>query len=329
MKKRDLITAIIFSFLLVFVIPSGWASEADGDAFDAWLSLFKAEAISAGISSDTVEKAFSRVRYNDLVVKLDRSQPEFKLSLNEYFSRTISSVRIRIGRRELRKNSPLLQQVFREYGVPPHILVALWGIETDFGRVTGGFPIIESLATLSYDQRRSAFFKKELVDALHLLDDGRIVLSQLEGSWAGAMGDLQFLPSVFRKYGVDFEPDGKIEIWENSGDLFATASNYLSASGWRTGWKWGREVLVPQGLDTGLFGLEVQKGLVYWHELGVRQMTGDPLPLSQVQASLLHPDSSENRYFLIYDNFRVLMKWNRSTYYALAVGMLSDFIKEE
>ncbi len=327
MSHRVSIQGIIVFVLFFAVAAICQATESEGAGFDSWVQQFKGEAITAGISSGTLENAFSRVSYNELVIKLDRNQPEFKLNLSQYLSRTISSIRVKKGRNELNKNYPLLEKVARKYGVPPHVLVALWGIETDFGRVTGGFPIIEALATLSYDPRRSAFFKKELLDALHLLDDGKVSMSQMEGSWAGAMGYLQFLPSVFRKYGVDFEPDGKIEIWQQGGDLFASGANYLSVSGWQPGWKWGREVLVPSGLDPSLIGLSTQKDLSYWQGLGVRTAKGASLPAAQVSASLIHPDKSENRYFLIYDNFRVLMKWNRSTYYALAVGMLSDSIK--
>jgi len=328
MIRIRVLKAIISTLLVVSTLLAYRAADSAEDDFASWLQRFKDEVIAEGISPETADKAFARIGYNELVIKLDRNQPEFKLSLSQYLARTISAVRVQRGKEELRENSILLRKVSRTYGVPPQVLVALWGIETDFGRVTGGFSIIESLATLTYDQRRSAFFRKELLAALHLLDGEKLSLSEMEGSWAGALGYLQFLPSVILKYGVDFDGDGKLEIWNTSGDLFATGSRYLALSGWKTGWKWGREVRIPPGIDKSLIGLSVQKELSDWQEHGVRTITGAHLPSVQVNASLIHPDDSDPRFFLIYDNFRVLMKWNRSTYYALAVGRLADLLKE-
>ncbi len=316
---------IICLLIHVFALP---LQASEGEKFTSWLRDFKNEALLDGVSLKTLEASLAGVKYNELVIKLDRNQPEFRLSLKEYLDRTVSEIRVVKGKQELRNNSVLLAEVAERYGVQTRFLVALWGIETDFGRVTGSFPIVEALATLSYDPRRSAFFKKELLDALHVVDDGYVSLDKLEGSGAGAIGFLQFLPSVFRKYGVDYNNDGHIAIWENSADLFGTGANYLAASGWNPKWTWGREVVVPVSLADNLLGLDRKLSLTKWQDIGVRKISGANLPAVDIDASLIKPDQHAPRYFLVYNNFRVLMKWNRSTYYALAVGLLSDQLRD-
>ena len=236
----------------------------------------------------------------------------------------ISDTRVRKGRENLKRYNRLLQTVAGRYGVQPRFLVALWGVETDFGRVTGSFPVIQALATLAYDPRRSNFFRKELLASLHILESGFLTLAELRGSWAGAFGGLQFLPSVFRRYAVDFNGDNRIDIFKDHGDLFASGANYLSRSGWRDDQTWGRQVRLPAGFGRDDIGLAVKKTIPQWQSLGVRRQNGMDLPGRNLTASIIIPDQGDQRAFMVYNNFEVLLKWNRSFYYATAVGLLSD-----
>lgn len=312
-------------FLICLWLPLlGSAFAAEG--FEGWLRGLKSEAAAAGISAATLDKALQGVRPNELVLKLDRNQPEFKLSLVDYLSRTISPARVRKGVGYLKENQALLRAVADSFGVQPRFLVALWGIETDFGRVTGSFEVIEALATLAYDPRRGPFFRAELLDALHILDRGQVSNRKLQGSWAGAFGGLQFLPSVFRRYAVDFEKDGEIDIWQGGGDLFASGANYLSQSGWLIDQTWGREIRLPPDFKAELAGLQMKKRIAAWQALGVRRTNGADLPARNLLASIVVPDKDSARAFMVYNNFEVLLKWNRSLYYATAVGLLADLL---
>lgn len=315
-------------FLVILSLLPASISFAEDAEFQEWLSDFQQEAISAGVSLRVVSQALTDVQYNDRVIKLDRNQPEFHLTLHDYLERTVSRKRVLTARQLYRQHKDLLLGIERRYGVQSRFLLALWGIETDFGRITGDFPVIEALATLSYDPRRSSFFKKELLAALRVVDAGYVPLERMAGSWAGALGYMQFLPSVYLRYGVDYNRDGHIEIWQGGGDLFASASNYLAESGWQSQWTWGREVKLLKEVPKELLGLSQKKMLPEWQSLGVRRLGGGRLPQVTLEASLIQPDKEPGRYFLVYDNFRVLLKWNRSTYYAVAVGLLSDMIKE-
>jgi len=221
---------------------------------------------------------------------------------------------------------PLLTKIGREYGVQPRFIVALWGIETNFGKITGHYPLISSLSTLAWDGRREAFFKGELFDALRILEQGHVNPAHFKGSWAGAMGQVQFMPSSFLRYAVDQDGDGKKDLWGNLADVFGSAANYLSQNGWREDQTWGRRVRVPERLDPALLGLDTRKSLATWQALGVRQQDGSPLPAVDMQASLIRPDDIHGRSYLAYDNYRVLRHWNRSPYFVVAVGTLADRI---
>jgi len=303
--------------------------EANGQAadFSEWLAGVKREALQDGVSAETIEQALKKVTPNELVLKLDRNQPEFKLSLNDYLERVLSTTKIRNGRENLQKNNVLLDKIAVRYGVQPRFLIAFWGIETDFGRVLGGLPVIESLVTLAYDPRRSAFFRAELLHALHIVDDGVVTVKSLEGSWAGAFGGLQFLPSVYRTYGQDFNHNGRVDIWQEPGDLFATGANYLAKSGWRFDQTWGRQVVLPDRFDSSLIGLETRRKISQWQALGVRRLNKADLPTRELAASIVQPDKDDGRAFMVYNNFRTVLKWNRSLYYAVAVGLLSDRLR--
>ncbi|MHA1114332.1 MAG: lytic murein transglycosylase, partial [Alphaproteobacteria bacterium] len=260
------------------------------------------------------------------VIELDRRQPEFTLTLKQYLDRVVPATRVAKGRAKLRENQALLDEVGARFGVQPRFIVALWGIETDFGRVDGGFPVVAALATLAHDGRRSAYFRKELLNALHILEEGHIAPAAMKGSWAGAMGQSQFMPSSFRRFAVDYDGDGRRDIWRTRADVFASAANYLARSGWKGDQTWGRAVRPPDGFDAATAGLKVRRGLRDWQRLGVRRADGSDLPSRNLAASVLFPAGPQGPAFVVYENFRVILKWNRSNYFALAVGLLADRI---
>jgi membrane-bound lytic murein transglycosylase B len=229
----------------------------------------------------------------------------------------------------LTEHRGLLDEIGKRYQVQPRFLVALWGIESDYGRVLGGFPVIQSLVTLAYDPRRGDYFRRELLQTLHILTEGLASLDDLEGSWAGAIGGLQFMPSVYRSYAVDYNDDGGVDIWRNPGDLFASGANYLASGGWHYDQTWGREVYLPENFDLDLAGHDTKLDLAEWQKLGVRRLHGRrDLPQRDMKASLIVPDQENRRAFLVYDNFRLILRWNRSDFFAIAVGTLADRIAE-
>lgn len=284
------------------------------------------EAVAAGISQKTLDQALNGLRPLDEILERDRAQPEFLHTFWSYLERAVNDRRIRESRKRLKSHGKLLSAVHKSYGVQPRFLVAFWALESDFGRYTGGFPVIRALATLAYDPRRSDFFRKELMTALAILDDGHIAPERMSGSWAGAMGQLQFMPSTFSHYAVDRDGDGHIDIWQSLPDVFASAANYLSKIGWDDSKTWGREVRLPKGFDWSLVGLETRKSLSQWQTLGVRLADGRDLPRVAIEASLLIPAGHHGPAFLVYGNFRRILTWNRSINYALAIGHLSDLM---
>ena len=329
MKKQGLglllIAALIFSGSLATAPLAGAAAQP----FGQWLEELRAEARERGISKKILETALSDLEPIERVIELDRQQPEFTLTFQEYRERVVPQSRIDRGRRMMAEHRELLEEIGGEYGVQPRFIVALWGIETDFGRVTGGFPIIDSLATLAHDGRRSEYFRGELFNALQILDEGHITVDEMKGSWAGAMGQSQFMPSSFLNFAVDYTGDGRRDIWHTREDVFASAANYLARSGWRDDMTWGRQVRLPDGFDPNLAGLDHRKRIGQWQELGVRRADGSNLPGRQLMASIIIPDENDpETAFMVYENFRTTLKWNRSNYFALAVGLLSDAISQ-
>lgn len=292
--------------------------------FNMWLAAFRSEALAAGISAATLDTTFAGVKPIERVIELDRQQPESVLTFEEYLTRVVPERRIVLGREKFAQHRALLDKVSAEFNVPARFIIALWGIETDYGRLGGNFPVVAALATLAYEGRRAALFRSQLLDALHILDSGDVALGDLRGSWAGAMGQTQFMPSTFRNYAVDFNGDGKRDPWNQPADVFASAANYLSKIGWLKGETWGHEVRVPDNLDRQSLGLEQRKTLAEWQTLGVRRKEGTDLPALEMSASLVQPSGPGGRAFLVYDNFRVLMQWNRSIYFGVAVGLLAD-----
>lgn len=301
--------------------------EASVD-FDHYVTSLKQQALAAGIQPATVTAAFADIRLIEAAIKHDKNQPEFKLTLDSYIPRAVPQWKVKQARALYRQHLPLLTKIGDEYGVQPRFIVALWGIETNFGKLTGNFPLISSLATLAWEGRREAFFKDQLFDALRIIEQGHVSPAAFKGSWAGAMGQVQFMPSSFLKYAVDQDGDGRKDLWGNLADVFGSAANYLHQNGWREDETWGRRVRVPDSLKPALFGLEQRKPLQAWQALGVRQLDGSPLPNVDMQASLIRPDDVHGRSYLAYDNYRVLRHWNRSPYFVVAVGTLADRIVE-
>ena len=318
---------VLLALLFIFFYQSAQV-EASQQQFAEWLENLKVEAIKRGISKKIVDSALTEVKLIPRVVELDRKQPEFSLTFNQYMERVVPRSRIKRARKKLAENRALLEEIGNKFGVQPRFIVALWGIETDFGRITGGFPVISSLATLAYDGRRSKFFRKELLLALKIIDGGHILAKDMIGSWAGAMGQNQFMPSSFHAYAVDYDKDGSKDIWKTLPDIFASIANYLSKSGWRSDQTWGRAVSLPENFSSKFLGRKLKKPLSEWQQLGVRKLSGQDLPKRNLLSSIIRPEKGQiGPAFAIYKNYDVILKWNRSNYFATAVGILSDKIK--
>jgi membrane-bound lytic murein transglycosylase B len=297
---------------------------AAGEKFDAWLQGVRKEGLARGIKQSTLDSALTGLQVIPRVVELDRKQPEFTLTFDQYMSRVVSARRVKKGRAKYRENRELLDEIGKRYGVQPRFIVALWGIETDFGRLTGGFKVVAALATLAFDGRRSAYFRKQLFNALTIIDQGHITAAKMMGSWAGAMGQSQFMPSSFLNFAVDYDGDGRRDIWTNRADVFASAANYLKQAGWRGDQTWGRAATLPADFDVALLGLKTRKRLSEWQRLGVRRADGGDLPARDLRASLVRPKQGESPVYLVYDNYRAILKWNRAHLFATAVGTLAD-----
>ena len=312
---------IAFALVLFFFLPPLIAQD---QTFAEWREQLRAEAFSLGISEETLLAIDDLEAPLERVLELDDAQPEFIQTFTRYLSLRITPLQINRGQALLRQYAVLLEEVRQSYGVQPHYLVSFWAIESNYGRATGGFSVLQALATLAFDPRRAEFFRTELLTALKIIDDGHIAVDNMSGSWAGAMGQLQFLPSVFARYGIDGDNDGKIDIWNSLPDIFHSAANFLSQSGWRGDERWGREVLLPSNFDFSLTGTRTRKPLQEWNELGIIQMNGSPIPVANMQASVILPAGAGGPAFLTYANFRATMVYNPSTFYALTVGHLAD-----
>ncbi|MDP9195988.1 MAG: lytic murein transglycosylase [Pseudomonadota bacterium] len=295
--------------------------------FASWLAGVKAEALEGGISAPVVHEALDDLQPIPRVLELDRRQPESTMTLEQYLRNVLPESRIAEGQRLLQVYADTLDQVEKRYDIPRELVVALWGMESSFGQKTGDFGVIPALATLAWDGRRSVYFRKELMKALKIADEKHIPLSQMKGSWAGAMGQSQFMPSSFLAYAVDQNGDGHRDIWQTEADVFASAANYMAKAGWKNGQFWGQEVLMPEGFSAAHITLDEKKTLDEWSALGVRDLQGQPLQ-GHIKASLVAPDGLKGRTFLVEGNYRAIMAWNRSTYFATAVGLLSDRLSD-
>jgi membrane-bound lytic murein transglycosylase B len=313
--------------------------EPERQPFQEWLGGVRSEALARGIRPEIVEEALAAVTEPEpTVIERDRTQAETVLTLEEYVNRQLRPQALSTGRRMLGRYRTLLGRVADQYGVPPQVVVAIWGIESNFGRFSGVRPTIGALATLAWDPRRSAFFRGELLDALQILDHGYIELSEMRGSWAGAMGQPQFMPSSYLKWAEDFDGDGRRDIWSSTSDVFASIANYLKEHGWRPNQRWGREVQVSaeaadaiardvpprDGSCSARRNMTAPLPVARWQELGVRLPGGRTLPKTDFTASLV---SGASRRFLVYDNYDALLEYNCAHSYAITVSLLADRIR--
>ena len=313
----------------IVALVLAWLAQpalADTPPFDVWLDGLRQDALEQGVAAATLDTALTGLQPIARVIELDRRQPEGRFTFQQYNQRVLSPTRIERGRELYREHKDLLDRVARDYGVQAPVIVALWGVESTYGTSYGEYPVIGALATLAYDGRRATFFRRELLRALKIIDHGDITAERMTGSWAGAMGQNQFMPSSFDAYAVDYDRDGRRDIWTSLPDVFASIANYLAKAGWNDRHTWGRKVLLPSTIDGDLEGLQLRKPLPEWQALGVRRNDGADLPVVSLSASLLRTDEGQGPAYLVYDNFRVLMAWNRSTYFALTVGELANLI---
>ena len=302
------------------------AAQAD---FDTWLAELRAEALAKGISQGTLNKALAGLEPNARVIELDRTQPEFTQTFWRYMEPRITDVRIAAGQVQLKNNAKILAKVEETYGVAPESLMAFWGLETNYGGYMGEFGVFDALATLAWDERRAEFFRAELLNALQIVEEGHIWPEAMIGSWAGAMGHFQFLPSTFLAYAVDFDGDGRKDIWINTTDAFASAANFLVQSGWKAVVPWGYEVVVPKTFPWEQSGADNRPPVAHWQALGVRLPGGGNLPQAQEKGALLLPAGWQGPAFVVLNNFFTTLRWNNSHLYAISVGHLADRIADK
>ncbi|WP_299071673.1 lytic transglycosylase domain-containing protein [uncultured Paraglaciecola sp.] len=299
-------------------------------SFEEYLVDLKRQAMEQGYSQDFVEQVFTGVSYRKKTVKADKNQPETKITLDTYLATRVPDWKVKQAIGLMTEHKALLDRVEQQFGVQKRFIVALWGNESNFGKIMGKHSVINSLVTLAYEGRREALFKKQLFAALKILQQKHVKLEDFVGSWAGAMGQSQFMPTSFLNYAVDFDKDGRKDIWHNKADVFASIANFLKSEGWSEELTWGRQVKVLEGFDFSLAGLKPSKKrpLSDWQQAGVRRYNGQDLPQVSVKASLIKPDGNNGRIYLVYENFHTLMKWNRSSYFGISVSYLSDRIKK-
>jgi len=295
------------------------------EGFEECKLRLQEEAIAAGVSAKTAQDVMTGVKHIDRVIELDRKQPEFTTTFADYLNRRVNDDRVNKGRELIKEHSALLERVTEATGVPAPYLVAFWGLETNFGSYFGKMSVPDSLTTLACDARRSTFFTKQLIAALRIIDEGSIPADQMEGSWAGAMGHVQFMPTVFLKHAVDADGDGKRDLWHSLPDAMMSAGRFLQSMNWDADYRWGREVLLPENFNYSLADgrrLELSK----WRDLGITDAFGKRLGQEDIKAALIVPAGHRGPAFLAYHNFKVIMGWNRSEFYAIAVGHLADRI---
>ena len=291
--------------------------------FDSWLAAFRQDAGAQGISAATLDAALSGIAPLERVVELDRRQPEFLQTFADYLERRVTANPVARGQALLQEHAALFDAVERQYGVSRTVLMAFWGLETNYGATLGSFNIPASLATLAYDGRRSEFFRSQLLDALRIVDAGHVAAADMNGSWAGAMGHMQFMPSTFRAYAVDGDGDGRIDLWQSLPDALHSAANYLQRAGWRADEPVALEVRLPQGFDWRKARVAHRLPVAAWTALGVQAADGTALPAVAGKAAIVLPQGWQGPAFMVFDNFDVVMQWNRSLSYALTVAQLA------
>ena len=332
MTRRFWITVSVVLVTLSFA-GTGWADtdntggigpEGEQISFKAWVERLWPQANARGVTRKVFDAAFKGVKPDPRVEKADSNQAEFVKPVWDYLDRAVSTRRIKTGRVKLRKYNSKLRRIERKFGVDRHVLVAIWGIETAYGRNMGNHNVIQAMASMAYNGRRTDFGTKQLLAALEILQRGDTTIARLKGSWAGAMGHTQFIPTTFNKYGVDFSGDGQRDIWRSMSDALASAANYLSQSGWEAGQPWGYEVKLPKDFDYSQSGLGIMKLTGEWVGIGVSRLDGAKFDQWALEASVIVPAGANGPAFLVFNNFRMIMRYNNAVSYALAVGYLSD-----
>jgi len=344
-KFSSFISKFVLSGAIIFssYTPANNTSDAieAKPSFETYIQAIKKEASEKGYSPEIIQSSFAKVTFHKRAVSADKSQPENVETLDTYLPKRVPNWKINRARDEFKKHEKLLNNVANKYGVQPRFIVALWGLETNFGKIMGNYNVISALSTMAYEGRREAFFKKQLWAALTILEEGHISIDNMKGSWAGAMGQNQFMPTSFLSYAVDGDGDGKKDIWDNHADVFASMANYLKKEGWSDELTWGRQVKLPDNFDISLAipkntgsranwlkaWSKTEKTLAQWQDLGIRRTDGTNLPKADVTAALVFPDDANGRAYLAYNNYKSLMHWNLSYYFVTSVGHLSDRIK--
>lgn len=331
MNRATFIRTLAFSLAATLVAAPAFAEgSASPPGFAEWLRGVEQDAISRGISPGVAHDVLEDVTFDNKVLELDQNQPEKKVTFADYVHARLTPAMIKAGREEMQDNAALLADISNQYGVPPEIIVALWGLESSFGKHSGDFKVVDSLATLAYSEsgKRADKFRAELVEALRIVDRQNIPASELRGSWAGALGGCQFEPDTYLFFAVSYSGDHAPDIWNNKADVLASIANYARADGWNgliPGW--GREVRLTLPIKDSDIGLGQKHWLGEWMIMGVREADGRNFEGANLETSLIAPDGPGGRHFLVTDNYRALMKWNRSTYFATTVGLLANEIK--
>ena len=302
------------------------SSASANEHFSSCTAALADRAKQEGVSQQIIDEIFPHLVHQDRVIELDRSQPEFVQTFPGYFSKRVTDWRTEKGKAMYAKHEKLLHKLSDKYGVPPHYLLAFWGLETNFGSYKGKMPVLDSLATLACDKRRSKYFTQEFLVAVKLMQREKLKKDNMVGSWAGAMGHTQFMPSAYTHYAIDGDGDGQVNLWESEEDALSSAANFLASLGWERSFRWGREVKLPEGFNYQESGYKNRKPLSEWHEQGVKKADGSPLGEGETTAYVIVPAGHNGPAFIAYKNFRVIMRWNNSEFYAIAVGVLADRI---
>ncbi len=323
---------VFVSTMMFFIAVAAYSAVADDlntvKDHKIWLDEFKKEASKQGISSEIFDKAFADFKPIAAIIALDRKQPEGTKTLSEYLEIMVNEQRVSEGRDKLAEYSEILKKIEAQYGVDREIIIALWGIETSYGENSGNYPVVDALATLAYEGRRSDFFRNELINALLMLEKKDIELEEMSGSWAGAMGQCQFMPSTYINYAVDYDGDGKRDIWNNTSDALASIANYLRAEGWKENGEIAMPVTLPEKFDLKLADINKQKPTHAWRKLGVTYSDGSALVENSLPSSIIMVGRAEDAVpYIVYDNYKVILKWNRSRYFATAVDLLAEEIR--
>ena len=311
---------------MVFMSHAQQSQITEPESFPQCVARLQQLARNAGVSENTTVDILGQVKLLPKILDYDRNQPEFVQTFTGYFSKRVTPWRVKKGREKLAEYRDFLSKLTQQYGVPAHYLIAFWGLETNFGGIKGKIPTIPALTTLACDQRRSAYFSEELMQALLLLERENLDDKYMIGSWAGAMGHTQFMPTAYMKYAKDGDADGKVDLWNNELDALASAAHFLQSLGWKTGFRWGREVILPKDFNYQLAGKSHPQTVSFWSQQNVMQVSGKTLGDSDLKAALLIPTGHNGSAFMVYPNFDVILGWNNSEYYGLAVGHLADRI---